>query len=115
MFNPYFYRIAIISILGGSLSGCSVSTGTLRYGQRFTSQPNATLMLDKVTNVTGKTFDQSVVSLLRESMQAALTDKGLTLSTGVGSNNYLLDLQFTEYRPGNAFGRWLLPGLGGRS
>jgi hypothetical protein len=50
--------------------------------------------------------------MLRNATAAALRDEGIYSPQGTGQPDYLLALQIIEYRPGNAFKRWLLPGWG---
>ncbi len=51
-------------------------------------------------------------ALLSEALDGALTDADLRWSGDPAQDHYVLDLRILEYRPGNAFKRWLLPGYG---
>jgi hypothetical protein len=75
-------------------------------------RPGAAIDLRGVKNASGQTFEVDVVSLLREAAQAALQEERLAASASVPAASFVLDLDITEYRVGNAFQRWLLPGWG---
>jgi len=49
---------------------------------------------------------------LRDAMDAALAQAGVLATGTAGEDHYDLRLGVTEYEPGNAFKRWLLPGYG---
>lgn len=75
-------------------------------------KPGARVALSEVKNVSGLTFDVDVEGLLRGAMLSALQGEQLEWTSGSSSHRLTLDLDILEYRPGNAFQRWLLPGYG---
>jgi hypothetical protein len=64
-----------------------------------------------VVNTSGAPLEVDAVALLRAASLRALADAGLAASGGAPAA-FLLDLEIAEYRPGNAFQRWLVPGWG---
>lgn len=65
-----------------------------------------------VTNASGRSFDVNVEEAFRNAMRASLEEEKLLWKKGRSSDRFTLDLRLVEYRPGNAFQRWLLPGYG---
>lgn len=75
-------------------------------------RPGAKVALGKVTNATGQTFEVEVQSLLKEAMAEQLTQQDINAGAAPTATDFTLNLDITEYRPGNAFKRWLVPGYG---
>jgi hypothetical protein len=75
-------------------------------------KPGAKVSLDQVSNTSGHAFDVDAVALLRDAMTHALRVEGVYAEPGTPGQAFRLTLRISEYRPGNAFKRWLLPGYG---
>lgn len=81
-------------------------------GSALLPKPGALVQLREVTNTSGQTFDVDVEGMLRQAMLAALQEERLEWTRQARPEHFALDLRITEYRPGNAFQRWVLPGYG---
>ncbi len=101
--------LLLLLAVGG---GCATPQTSTRGGAGLLPRPGATIELRAVRNASGQTFEVDVASMLREAAQAALQEERLAASAATPNAPFLLDLDITEYRPGNAFQRWLLPGWG---
>ena len=100
--------LLLIALAGG---GCAAPRTSTRSEAGLLPRPGAAIELRAVRNASGQTFEVDVATMLREAAQAALQGERLA-SAGSPAASFVLDLDITEYRPGNAFQRWLLPGWG---
>lgn len=103
------WRTATLAL--AALSACAVPTGT-KTESELLPHPAAKIELVEVSNATGQEFDVDAPALLRAAMEEALRDEDLAASPGFVEDRFVLSLAITDYRPGNAFKRWLLPGYG---
>jgi len=94
-----------------AVTGCATPS-TMKGESDLLPKPGARVELHSVTNVSGKNFDVDAVGLLRKAMQTALSDEQLAWAAGDNPEHFIVNLEVTHYRPGNAFKRWLLPGYG---
>ena len=92
--------------------GCGGLGLSMKDESGLLPKPGALVELKDVTNATGQTFDGDVEAMLRGAMRTALQDERLQWTNGSQPHRFGLDLRIVEYRPGNAFKRWLLPGYG---
>jgi hypothetical protein len=99
--------LALAMLLGAV--GCATPTAT-RTESDLLPRPGARVAVGSVTNATSQSFDVDAPALLRDALASALAEEGLAPAGGPAA--FVLDLAITEYRPGNAFKRWLLPGYG---
>lgn len=112
MFIPRYGAVFVLWI--GLLivtTGC-VTPSTMKGKSGMLPKPGTHVELRSVTNVSGATFEVDAVGLLRQAMGKALSDEELAWSTGDSPDHFIVHLEIAEYRPGNAFKRWLLPGYG---
>ncbi|HTN72678.1 MAG TPA: DUF4410 domain-containing protein [Methylomirabilota bacterium] len=75
-------------------------------------KPGTRVELGSVTNISGASFDVDAVGLLRQAMGKSLREEQLAWSAGDNLDHLIVNLEISDYRPGNAFKRWLLPGYG---
>lgn len=102
------YLIFIVFIL----SGCAAQTSG--------TGPSKTLALDqsykyKIGNIEiteAKKYEVDVKEMLRNSLDKALSDKGLLWDGSPDKKYYDISMRIIEYDMGNAFKRWLLPTYG---
>lgn len=94
------------------VSGCTGAGSAVKGDSSLLPKPGALVELRDVKNASGQTFDVDVEATLRRAMHAALEQERLEWRSGARPDRLVLDLRITEYRPGNAFQRWLLPGYG---
>ncbi len=87
-------------------------TGPTKTESSLLPKPGARVHLASVRNASGAQFEVDAERLLRDAMTAALKDEGLEQSLGTPGEHFALTLEIIEYRPGNAFKRWLIPGWG---
>ena len=97
---------ALTALLLTGCIGASKHGVQLQPGHVMPSAP--ALRVGEVTNVTGRTYDFDVTGELLKKLSAALA----TARLDQGTENLELNLQITDYEKGNAFGRWLMPGVG---
>jgi uncharacterized protein DUF4410 len=64
------------------------------------------------TNETGQTFDFDFATAFTQDLTAALQAKGYSVVDASAPGVLVVQCSFVSYAPGNAFQRWLLPGLG---
>ncbi|WP_455379236.1 YajG family lipoprotein [Petrachloros mirabilis] len=93
-------------------TGCGGPGVSMKGESGLLPKPGARIVLNEVKNVSGQIFDVDVEGLLRGAMLTALQGEQLEWTSGSSSHRFTLDLDILEYRPGNAFQRWLLPGYG---
>lgn len=94
-----------------ALAGCGATNFESKLPDRLNLQPGQTIELLPAENVTGKTLDPPADQIFNEYMAGLLREKKL-LNVPPEPAVLVLKPKLIEYEPGNAFGRWLLPGLG---
>lgn len=102
-------RAALLLVL--LAAACATPTGT-KTESDLLPRPGARVELSEVSNESGQRFDVDAVGLLREAMAESLREEGLAWTRGGPGDRFVLSLAIREYRPGNAFKRWLAPGYG---
>jgi uncharacterized lipoprotein YajG len=93
-------------------AGCVTRQTPTRIETPGLPRPGAKVTLIEVGNATGQTFEVDVESLLRESMKEELIKQGISANGSSTASCLRLSLEITEYRPGSAFKRWVVPGYG---
>jgi hypothetical protein len=107
-----YLSVSIIAIIMSSLVGCGTSHQAVNLESGFQSKANMKVEVGKVTNVTGKEFGEvDVVAMFKDCFTERLQKQNL-LSEDPKGQRLIFDTKITEYEPGNAFKRWLLPGYG---
>lgn len=102
---------SVVVLLSVLVSGCG-GPGISMKESGILPRPGALVELGEAKNASGHTFDVEVETMLRGAMRTALKDEQLEWTPGSKSPRFSLDLNIVEYRPGNAFQRWLAPGYG---
>jgi hypothetical protein len=92
-------------------AGCVAPTGT-KTESELLPRPGSRIELRDVTDESGKRFEVDAPGMLREAIQESLREEGLAWTPGAAGERFALSLAIREYRPGNAFKRWLAPGYG---
>ena len=98
-------------VLALALAGCGATNFDSKLPDRLSLQPGQTIELLPAENVTGKTLDSPADQIFNEYMAGLLRERKL-LNVSPEPAALVLKTKLIEYEPGNAFGRWLLPGLG---
>ena len=105
----------LLIFLGVLLMAVATGCGTVQHKVDFKSgyfpQTNTMIEVSSVTNETGETFDINIEKMLSNALAEALRDEEL-LWTGNESPKLVLESKIIEYKKGDAFKRWLLPGWG---
>jgi len=94
-----------------ALTGCGAVSLDSQLPDSFVLQEGQTIEFLPVENVTGKTLEPPADKIFDLHMANLLMDKKL-LNTTAQPAHFILKSKLIEYEPGNAFGRWLLPGVG---
>ncbi len=99
--------------LGLLCAGCaSPGPKTKAQGGVF-PRPGAKIAVGTVTNETGQTFaKKDVEAALKAALVRALESEQLAAGAAFGPKDLMLNARISEYRPGNAFKRWVMPGWG---
>ena len=108
--------IKVILIFTISLSillsvGCGAVKHSVDLQEDYAIKADAKIEVGEVTNGTGLTFDIDIEKLLADALEESLREEKL-LSTIPGEPKLIITSKIVEYKPGNAFKRWLLPGWG---
>lgn len=105
------WRSPICALVVLALAGCAGPTSSVK-GEAPGLKPGMKIEVGKVVTPPGSSFEVDVGTLMRESLNRALTEEDLIWSGDPTETRLKLDLQIVDYQPGNAFKRWLLPGYG---
>jgi len=109
--SPWTLVIAI-GMLAVGLAGCGTSNQIAKMDSTFNCPPGAKIEVGKVTNETGKTFEEiDLVQVYTNALTQKLLAQKLLCEEPSGER-LVLDTKIVEYEPGNAFKRWLMPGYG---
>ena len=104
MKSPIYFGLAFIILL----SGCS-TTSNIAVLDEAALQSEFSIDTVEVTNNTGQIFDIDIEAMLTSALVEELNSQGLSLKSGFP---YSLDVSIIQYEKGNAFSRWLVPGMG---
>jgi hypothetical protein len=105
-------KILVICFFTMALFGCGTANQTLKMDDNFRCPPESKIEVGKVTNETGKTFEEiDIIATFSEAITQKLEAQNL-LFKELPSERIVLETKIVEYEPGNAFKRWLLPGYG---
>ena len=91
--------------------GCGAVKHSVDLQEDYAIKADAKIEVGEVTNGTGLTFDIDIEKLLADALEESLREEKL-LSTIPGEPKLIITSKIVEYKPGNAFKRWLLPGWG---
>jgi uncharacterized lipoprotein YajG len=92
--------------------GCATRQTPTRMEAARLPRPGAKVVLGSIRNVAGQTFEADVETLLKEAMAKELAHQAIAAGGSPTASDFILNLEIAEYRPGNAFKRWLIPGYG---
>lgn len=92
------------------LSGCATKSSFEPANSSVKIPSTAKFKLGEIQDNSGfsaSSEDIEPVKAMKDALLAELNKAGLN------GGDYIINVELTEYQPGNAFARWLLPGLGG--
>jgi hypothetical protein len=101
---PIYFGLVFIVLL----SGCTMNSN-IEVLNESALQSEFSIDTVVVTNDTGQVFDIDIESMLTSALIAELNSQGLSMKSGFP---YSLDVSIIQYKKGNAFSRWLMPGMG---
>ena len=112
------YRGIVLAVLLGALvmaaSGCA--TGAVRHTinleSGFVPKLDTRIELATVANETGQTSGIDIAQRFTDALSEALMQEQLLGSGNSGGEQLIITSKIVEYKKGNAFKRWLLPGWG---
>ena len=101
-------RILGSLILALLLTGCA-TTSEINILDESSFKSSFSIDQIEVENSTGQEFDIDIENMLTESLTVELDAQELSNRNG---KPYSLSVAIIQYSKGNAFGRWLMPGVG---
>jgi len=101
--------LAVVSVL---TLGCAATPDTADIKSGKLPKPGAKIAEGSVTNSSGESFEFDIEAKLKNALISALKESDIYSDGSTVKPDFLISLNITEYRPGNAFKRWLLPGYG---
>ena len=103
--------IALVVLL--SLGGCfNVEQPALVTEPGVSLSNYRSFQVAPATNQTGQTFDFDFATVFTQDLATALQAKGYSIVDSAAPGVLVVQCGFVSYAPGNAFQRWLVPGLG---
>jgi len=92
-------------------TGCGTVQHKVDFKDKYTPPADTKIELGRVMNKTGEEFDIDIRKMLTDSLAKTLKEKELYWSS-TDDHRLLLESNIIEYKKGDAFKRWLLPGWG---
>lgn len=106
------YRFLSVGILMMAVVGCGTVQHKLSFHEGYKPEQDTKIEVGSVVNETGQTFDIDIEAMLKESITEALKNEKL-ICTGSEGHKLVLSSKIINYKKGDAFKRWLMPGWGG--
>lgn len=96
------------------LTGCATEQPQLVTVPGVSLAGYKTLAVAPASNDTGQSSDFDFAAIFTDDLKSALQAKGYDVSdaNAAPADALIVQCSFVNYAPGNAFQRWLLPGLG---
>ncbi len=107
-------KILLLAFLGlfiFAASGCGSAHHSLDFQNNYVLKADAKVEVGPVTNETGEKFDIDIEKMLATSLADKLRDEKL-LWEGAEGSKLTTNCKVLEYKKGDAFKRWLMPGWG---
>ncbi|MGY8869735.1 MAG: DUF4410 domain-containing protein [Pseudomonadales bacterium] len=102
------YSIILAVLL---MTGCGTTHHAVNFNSGYTPSDNPTITVGNTTNNTGETFDINIESMLNDALSKELSRSNLLAGSG-DISELSIDTEILEYKKGDAFKRWLVPGYG---
>lgn len=106
-----FFLISCAFLFMVVATGCGTVHHKVDFKDKYTPPADTKIELGRVMNKTGEEFDIDIKKMLSDSLEKTLKEKEL-LWTDTGGSRLLLESNIIEYKKGDAFQRWLMPGWG---
>ena len=105
--------VVLMVVVGIVTAGCGTTNKNVKFNEGYQSAKGTKIEVPSAKNTTGKTFEEiDVEKILTEEIIKALGNEGISADNTYTGNRLLLPCRITEYEPGSAFKRWLMPGYG---
>jgi len=106
--------LVVLAVAMVGMAGCSTKSAYTALPGAETVSPVGPFDVGETTDASGYKFGDNaekidLAAAMGLALQTALNNSGISASPG----KYTLKTTITEYAPGNAFARWMLPGAGG--
>jgi hypothetical protein len=110
----FLSRVGAILLLSVTVAACASpgGQGAVAPAAQITADKRFAVGDVAVRAPTAKPAGIDVKALMTQSLNEALADAGNKWSGAPTQDHAKINVVVTNYQPGNAFGRWLLPGLG---
>lgn len=105
------YQNACLLVVAQALVGCGATQFVAKMPDSLAVKPGELIELLPIENATGKTLEVPADKIFNEYMAKLLQERNL-LAASAQPSSLVFKAKLVEYEPGNAFGRWLLPGVG---
>ena len=102
-----FYGLLLMTVV----TACGAVHHKVDFRDKYIPQADTKIELGRVMNKTGEEFDIDIKKMLSDSLKKTLKEKELLWSS-TGGPRLLLESNIIDYKKGDAFKRWLLPGWG---
>ena len=108
-------KIVIVASLTGLVSigfmGCTNVQHQVKLDKDLIPKEDVSIKVAKVANDTGFDFDIDIEHMLTDALEDQLLEEDL-LWLGGNEPVLIMESRIVEYRKGNAFKRWMMPGWG---
>ena len=104
----YFFLMLISVTI---LAACGSVQHQVSLDEKFAVSPEMKIEVGKVSNECGESFDIDIEEMLTSAFATELEEKAM-LWSGEPSSKLTLETKIIEYKKGDAFKRWLMPGWG---
>ncbi len=94
-----------------SLTACGSVRHTADWDDDYQPQGKTKIDLGGISNETGKTFNVDIKRMMRDALKEELREENLSWRGG-RTPKLVIETKIVEYKKGDAFKRWLLPGWG---
>jgi hypothetical protein len=99
------------------LSGCGAESHQAIFASSYVAATDTRIRVGTIEDAADKALRKDVgqfgiVNELRVRLEEELDRAGLGASAQSTAPHLVLDVRIVDYQPGNAFGRWLMPGAG---
>jgi uncharacterized lipoprotein YajG len=103
---------AAVVCLGLLLTQGCVNPAKTKIVSGALPRPGAKVVVGTSTNQTGQQFGFNIETEFRTDLEKQLAQLELLAPRSPAESDFLLNVNITDYRPGSAFERWVVPGWG---
>lgn len=104
--------LGILFVLCLVISSCGTVQHVAKFEKDFSPSSITTVEVGTVTNESGETFDIDITKMLEDALVDALENNNLLWTGGYDGNHIIIISKIVDYKKGDAFKRWVLPGWG---